>query len=198
MAACLALALSLVATARSFVLPARGMSQAQTCLMSSSSSSSSSSPAAAAFPLRSLSHRGGRGGVREIVGGIRGGKSEPAGALSASSVDAVGGEVLDVLGGNEGVLNEEQRAMAATLVQLGQVGGVCAVDGACVYADHLTYGFAVLVSGWIGADRLEHALDAVSSVSSMNRMHRSSPSSIAGAKKRKHRLMFVKGSGLKG
>lgn len=123
MAACLALAFSLVATAESFVLPTRAMSQAQTGFMSSSISSSlTEDPAAATFPWRSLSRRGGR--VREIVGGIRGGKSTPAGALSASSVDAVGAEVREVLGENEGVLSEEQRAMAATLVQLGQVGGI--------------------------------------------------------------------------
>ena len=59
--------------------------------------------------------------MQEIVWVIRGGDSEPAGALSASSVDAVGGDLRDALGGNEGVLNEEQRAMAATLVELGQV-----------------------------------------------------------------------------
>lgn len=59
--------------------------------------------------------------MQEIVGVIRGGDSGRAGTLSASSVDAVGGDVRDALGGNEGVLNEEQRAMAATLLQLGQV-----------------------------------------------------------------------------
>lgn len=123
MAACLALALSLVATAKAFVLPARAMNQAQTGLMSSSCSSSGGSlggdSAAAGLPRRSLSRRGGR--MREVVGVIRGGNSGPAGPLSASSLDAVASEMRDVLGGNEGVLNEEQRAMATTLVVLGQV-----------------------------------------------------------------------------
>ena len=114
MGACLALALSLAATAQSFVLPTRAMNQAQTGLMCSGSSS-----AAATSPWLSLSRRGGR--MQEIVGVIRGGDSGRAGPLSASSVDAVGGDVRDALGGNEGVLNAEQRAMAATLLQLGQV-----------------------------------------------------------------------------
>lgn len=120
MAVCLALALSLMATAKSFVLPTRAVHQAQAGLMSSLDVDLAAA-ATCTFPRRSFGRRGGR--TREVVGGIRGGNSGPVGALSASSVDAVGGEVLDVLGGNEGVLSEEQRAMAATLVQLGQVSG---------------------------------------------------------------------------
>eukprot|EP00752_Nemacystus_decipiens_P003634 g3349.t1 len=90
------------------------MSQAHTAGLMSSGTSS----AAPTFPWRSLSRRGGR--TQGIVGVIRGGECGPAGSLSASSIGAVGGDVRNALGGNEGVLNEEQRAMAATLVQLGQ------------------------------------------------------------------------------
>lgn len=65
--------------------------------------------------------------MRGVVEGIRGGKSGSAvGAVSASAVDDavnVGGEVVDVLGNNGGILSDEQRAMAATLLELGQVGG---------------------------------------------------------------------------
>lgn len=122
MVACLAMALSLVATAKSFVLPTRAMNQAQTGLMSNRGNPSRGRDSTATvFPERSLSRHVGR--MREIVGITRGGNSGPVGALSASSVDAVGGEVCGVLGGNEGVLNEQQRKMAATLVELGQVGG---------------------------------------------------------------------------
>lgn len=122
-------ALFLLVTADAFFFTPRAINAPHGLMISSSVSSSGAfrrsnvvqetSPAA-------RSHRTGRGSVGEVRafleglrGGIHGGEG---GALSASALDAVGGEVVDVLGANKGVLNEEQQAMAETLVELGQVG----------------------------------------------------------------------------
>lgn len=114
MASILTAALFLSVMVDSFVVQTRANSQPRPDRMSSSSSSL----AAAATAARSC----GGGQLRRVVEGVRGGKSGAGGALSASAVDAgVPGELVDVLGDNAGVLSAEQRTMAATLVQLGQV-----------------------------------------------------------------------------
>ncbi|CAM9307727.1 unnamed protein product [Pylaiella littoralis] len=131
MAACIVVFFCLLTSVDSFVVPARGMSRAHNGLMNSSCSRSSrvsagtsaSAAPSLAQPRTSSSIQRGRG-MRGVVEGIRGGKSGSAvGAVSASAVDDavnVGGEVVDVLGNNRGILNDEQRAMAATLLELGQ------------------------------------------------------------------------------
>lgn len=128
MASLLAAALLLSVMVDSFVVQTRANSQPRPDRMSSSSSRGSrSSLAAAATAARSCcgssnARACGGGRLRRVVEGVRGGTSGAGGALSAAAVDAaVPGELVDVLGDNAGVLSEEQRTMAATLVQLGQV-----------------------------------------------------------------------------
>lgn len=107
----------------SFVVQTRANSQPRPDRMSSSSSLAAAAAATAARSCgNSNARERGGGQLRRVVDGVRGGESGAGGALSASAVDAaVPGELVDVLGDNAGVLSAEQRTMAATLVQLGQV-----------------------------------------------------------------------------
>lgn len=149
MAAISTLTAFLLASADAFFFLPRAMN-APYGLMSSSGGSSSgaikssiveeSSPSARSHRSSVHGGRGSVGEVRKFLEGVRGGINGGEGkALSASAVDAVGGEVVDVLGPNKGVLSEEQQAMAATLVELGQVGlpqGAQSESECCCHGDY--------------------------------------------------------------
>lgn len=125
MAAGLVATLCLIAAGDSFVVPVRAMHTAHNSPVKPSSDNGVTGP------------EGRQGSRREVVdasgGGMR--KSSAGGnvcgmASAAASEGAVAD--VDVLGDNEGVLDVDQRKMARTLLELGQVRP-CAFVYVCVY-----------------------------------------------------------------
>lgn len=114
----IAVALCLVAAAESFIVPARAMPVARR-LKTSSPTGSISASIDPAGSCHSFSIRGGG----TLKPGSTGRKALDC---MAAAVDRAASTVGDVglLGANEGVLSEEQKRMASTLLELGQVWGV--------------------------------------------------------------------------
>lgn len=109
----LAIALCFAVVADSFCVPARAMGSAHALTTGATGVAGGGAP----VPRGSCSGFFGRvGGARKI----RGGCAEAGGAAAASAGAAAVGDV-DVLGLNDGVLSAEQRSMAETLLELGQV-----------------------------------------------------------------------------
>lgn len=107
-----AMVLSLAGLADSFIVPVRAAHLPQGIM---SSPGRGNTAAGAEEFCHAFSSRG--GAARNVGNGA----GKTASSLQEASASAVGGNVVDALGANEGILNEEQRGMAATLLELHQV-----------------------------------------------------------------------------
>lgn len=110
----IAVLLCLVAAAESFIVPARAMPVANGLKTSSSAGSIS---AAIESPGNCDSSIPRAGGATLKPGSVR----RREWGCMAAAVDGIASTVVGVLGPNQGVLTEEQRKMASTLLDLGQV-----------------------------------------------------------------------------